>query len=398
MRFQSAVGFHIDFPGLDGHHVRIFPMPAILSHCKMEKIPAAVHREDILTGHWQQEDAPAVSQSQTLHRPLEETTVVQELPPADHGRKAWMFCASAFLLDLMIFGYSTSYGIFQIYYTTHPPFENTSSVGITATGTICIGLMYGEAILVSLAAGRYPDYVKPAMWVGLGLFCLSLLASSFATKVWQLILFQGIGVGVGGGLLYWPIALYLPQWFVVRQGLASGLIFSGSGAGGFLFPLLLDVMLEHIGVQWALRIWTLATTILSGIALLGVNPRLPVPRYTSEHRRPRVIPPQLDFLKSTLFWAFVALSFFPVSLYIASFATLVSSPLSATIVFSTFNVASDIGQVTRCSLDTCATASLTRGSCSSARSEAALPHSFSGASESRTPSRASSPLPSSSGV
>ncbi|KAH9947010.1 hypothetical protein B0H21DRAFT_367675 [Amylocystis lapponica] len=164
--------------------------PAAVLVCEVAPIPL----EGILTG--QQEDAFAVSQSQTLHRPLEETTAVQELPPADRGRKAWMFCASAFLLDLMIFGYSTSYGIFQVYYTTHPPFENTPSVGIAATGTICIGLMYGEAILVSLAAGRYPDYVKPAMY-----------------RCW-----------VGGGLLYWPIALYLPQWFVVRQGLASGLI------------------------------------------------------------------------------------------------------------------------------------------------------------------------------
>ncbi|KAH9947008.1 MFS general substrate transporter [Amylocystis lapponica] len=310
---------------------------------------APVHREDILTG--QQEDTLAVSQSQTLHRPLEETIAVQELPPVDRGRRAWMFCASAFLLDLMIWGYSTSYGIFQVYYTTHPPFENTSSVGITATGTICIGLMYGEAILVSLAAGRYPDYVKPAMWVGLGLVCLSLLASSFATKVWHLILLQGIGVGAGGGLLYWPIVFFLPQWFVVRRGLAAGLIFSGSGAGGFLFPLLLNVMLERVGVQWALRIWALAIMILSGIALLGVNPRLPVPRYTSENRRPRFIPLQLDFLKGTLFWAFSittilqALSFFPVSLYIATFATLVSSPLSATVVLSVFNVASVVGQV-----------------------------------------------------
>ncbi|KAH9945599.1 MFS general substrate transporter [Amylocystis lapponica] len=290
--------------------------------------------------------------AQIVHRSQEETTnAVQELPPVDRGKKAWMFCASAFSLELMIWGYGFSYGIFQTYYTTHPPFENIPSVGIAAVGTICLGLMYGQALFVSLAVGRYPDYVKPAMWVGLGLVCLSLLASSFAKKLWQLILFQGIGVGAGGGLLYFPIIHLLSQWFVVRRGLAAGLIFSGSCAGGFLLPLLLNAMLDRVGVQWTLRIWALATMVVSGIALLGINPRLPVPRYTREQRRPRFIPPQLHFLKSPLFWAFSitnimqALSFFPVSLYIATFATLISSPLYATVVLSLFNSAGVVGEV-----------------------------------------------------
>lgn len=30
---------------------------------------------------------------------------VQELPPIDGGKKAWIFCASAFFLELMVWGF-----------------------------------------------------------------------------------------------------------------------------------------------------------------------------------------------------------------------------------------------------------------------------------------------------
>ena len=100
--------------------------------------------------------------------------------------------------------------------------------------------------------GKYPDYKKTLMWSGLALYCVSLFASSFATQasviicrfsllshrfllsiqVWQLILLQGVGVGVGGGCLYMPVIRLLPEWFSERRGLAAGIIFSGTGVGG----------------------------------------------------------------------------------------------------------------------------------------------------------------------
>ena len=51
-------------------------------------------------------------------------------------------------------------------------------------------------------------------------------------QVWQLILLQGAGVGIGGGIVYLPIIKLLPEWFSERRGLASGLIFSGTALGG----------------------------------------------------------------------------------------------------------------------------------------------------------------------
>ena len=163
------------------------------------------------------------------------------------------------------------------------------------------------------------------MWFGLALYFVSLFASSFATQVctaafstsyseaynlaaqvWQLILLQGVGVGIGGGILYMPVIKLLPEWFSERRGLAGGIIFSGTGVGGFVFPLLLNALLGKVGLRWTLRIWAIGTAICSGIALLGMRSRFPVPKFNAVQRRPKLIPSRLEFLHNALFWTFVS--------------------------------------------------------------------------------------------
>ena len=54
-------------------------------------------------------------------------------------------------------------------------------------------------------------------------------------QVWLLIALQGVGLGFGGALCYWPVIFLVSQWFVQRKGLASGIVFAGSGIGGKSF-------------------------------------------------------------------------------------------------------------------------------------------------------------------
>ena len=140
---------------------------------------------------------------------------------------------------------------------------------------------------------------------------------------------------------------------------------------GFVFPLLLNALLNNVGLRWTLRIWAIGTTVAAGIAFLGMRGRLPVPKYNAVHRRPKLVPNRLDYLGTTLFWSVVStllrsergngdqqytdeqaitnmlqgLSYFPVSLYIATFAKGLSNQLTATTVLSLFNVSAVIGQI-----------------------------------------------------
>ena len=93
-------------------------------------------------------------------------------------------------------------------------------------------------------------------------------------QVWQLILLQGVGVGIGGGIVYMPVVKLLPEWFSERRGLASGIIFSGTGVGGFVFPLVLNALLNKVGLRWTLRIWAISTTLFSAVAMLGMRPEI----------------------------------------------------------------------------------------------------------------------------
>ncbi|KAI0700119.1 MFS general substrate transporter [Cerioporus squamosus] len=270
---------------------------------------------------------------------------VQELPPVDKGIRAWTFCAAAFVLEMMVWGFGFSYGIFQDYYTSHPPFDSSSGVAIGAVGTVALALQYGEVVFLSFILGKYPDYLRSAMWFGLALYFVSLFCSSFATQVWQLILLQGVGVGIGG------VIKLLREWFSERRGLAGGIIFSGTGVGGFAFPFLLNTLFDKVGLRWTLRIWALGTSLCSAVALLGMRSRFPVPRYSATQRRPQFIPPQLTFIKTSLFWSFAVtnllqgLSYFPVSIYIPTFTRSLSDQFTATVVLALFNSSGVLGQV-----------------------------------------------------
>ena len=169
------------------------------------------------------------------------------------------------------------------------------------------------------------------MWFGLVLYFTSLFCSSFATQVcvlpmllclrkssraslmrqscdtqvWQLILLQGVGVGIGGSILYIPVIRLVPEWFQERRGLAGGIIFAGTGVGGFAFPFLINYLLDKVGLRWTLRIWAIGTSVCSAVALLGIRSRFPTPRYTAAQQRPKFFPRQVPFLTNALFVTFV---------------------------------------------------------------------------------------------
>ncbi|CDO72173.1 hypothetical protein BN946_scf184970.g25 [Trametes cinnabarina] len=157
------------------------------------------------------------------------------------------------------------------------------------------------------------------MWSGLVLYFAALFCSSFATEVWQLILLQGVGVGVGGGLLYMPVIKLLPEWFSERRGLAGGIIFAGTGLGGFAFPFILNALLDRVGLRWTLRSFPYPEVH-----------RSPAP--TSVHTplcQLRNQPAILDLL----------------SLYIATFTRSIASQLTATVVLALFNSSAVVGQI-----------------------------------------------------
>jgi len=105
--------------------------------------------------------------------------IPDNLPPMDRGRQAWMFCLCACVLEMLIWGYGFSFGVFQDWYTSNPPFNTASPIAVSAIGASALGIM-------ALIQTR-PQWMRKIMWGCLGLCSACLLLSSLRQRYRQLI-------------------------------------------------------------------------------------------------------------------------------------------------------------------------------------------------------------------
>ncbi|KAJ5819696.1 hypothetical protein N7474_005287 [Penicillium riverlandense] len=195
-------------------------------------------------------------------------------PPPDGGFQAWSQVALAHLIIFNTWGYINSFGVFQTYYTqtlNHPPSD------ISWVGSIQIFLLF----FIGTFSGRATDagYFKFTFAMGALLETFSIFMTSLCTKYWQLFLAQGVGQGIGCGLMFCPTLALISTYFAKRRGIALGLVASGSATGGLVFPAVIMRLLPRVGYGWTVRTLgfiTLATLIP---CLIFLKQRLP-PRTT----------------------------------------------------------------------------------------------------------------------
>lgn len=209
--------------------------------------------------------------------------------------------------------------------------------------------MYLSAPLVSALLAAFPRFIRVCSFVGLAIIIVALVASSFATRVWHLILTQGVMYAIGGGMLYFPTVIYLDQWFVRRKGSAYGVMWAGTGASGLALPFVMDWGLHRYSFSTMLRVWAIVMAILSGPLLYCVKPRIPVSRSGSQSRPRRL---DFGFLKSRTFWILQignileSLGFFVPGIWLPSYARAVGlSSVGGTIVLALFNATSVFGTI-----------------------------------------------------
>jgi len=119
--------------------------------------------------------------------------------------------------------------VFQDFYTQTLPFSLHPS-GIAVVGTCALSILYLGSFIVYALLNRFITFQKYACPLGFAIMSLSLILASFATKVWHLILTQGIMFAIGGCLPLYTSVLWLDGWFIERKGLAFGVLCTGNGA------------------------------------------------------------------------------------------------------------------------------------------------------------------------
>jgi MFS family permease len=134
---------------------------------------------------------------------------------------------------------------------------------------------------VGTFSGRATDagYFRFTLTVGATFVVFSIFMTSLCTEYWQLFLAQGLGQGIGCGLMFCPTLALISTYFVKRRGIAIGLVASGSATGGMVFPAVVMRMLPEVGYGWTMRTLGFITMATLIPCLLFFKQRLP-PRTT----------------------------------------------------------------------------------------------------------------------
>lgn len=276
-------------------------------------------------------------------------------PPTDRGRHAWTFLAACWLVEAMLWAFPLAFGIFQSYYSSHPLFQDSDSIptiGTLATGSSYLGMPFVNAIVL-----RWPQYQRQLCLFGWLLCVLGLVGASFATKVWQLLLFQGLIYGIGWVVCYTPFLFMLNGWFIKKRGLAYGILFGASGVSGLVIPLVVGHILDRFGFRVALRVYAIVTVFVSIPGFFLIKPRI----------KPSITPPTASELhklagESDSIWRVVqsphfavftaaifiqGLAFFLPNVFLPSYAISLSLPLaSANSLLALLSLSQVVGQLT----------------------------------------------------
>ncbi|TFY54145.1 hypothetical protein EVJ58_g9032 [Rhodofomes roseus] len=171
------------------------------------------------------------------------------LPP-DGGASAWMTVAGAWLVQFATFGYISSFGVYQDYYTTYYLPAETSS-NISWIGSLQLCLMYAPGVFVGRAFDAGYFHHLEILGALLYVFSIFMLSLARPGEYYQVFLAQAVGMGLGLGLTFLPSLSVVGHHFRARRALAVGIAISGSSAGGIVFPIMLNRLFQDPAVGFA---------------------------------------------------------------------------------------------------------------------------------------------------
>ncbi|KAG1843901.1 major facilitator superfamily domain-containing protein [Suillus subluteus] len=170
-------------------------------------------------------------------------TACSESGPPDGGFRAWRTVFGCFVMQFCAFGYISSFGVYQDYYTriylTNYPPSAISWIG---------ALTSFLAVNITLISGPLYDrgWFYYMVIAGSSLQSLSLFVLSFAKpgQFYMIFMVQGILSGIGIGLTYGPSLAVASQHFSRRRTLVMSLVTSGTPLGSMIHPIMLNHLLN----------------------------------------------------------------------------------------------------------------------------------------------------------
>ncbi|KAK7415582.1 hypothetical protein QQZ08_012298 [Neonectria magnoliae] len=179
------------------------------------------------------------------------------------------------ILQLPIWGFAMSYGVFQEYYSDNMTLKGdrniTGVIGTTANGVMYLSMPF----LFALFTRRWAHRRQVSALCGTAIACLNFFLSSYSTAVWHLVATQGIASALGCALIYSPATLSLGEWYTTsNRALAYGIVLSCKNIVGTSCPFMLRALIDAYGYRTTLKVWTaiVGGTSIFAICLIPTHP------------------------------------------------------------------------------------------------------------------------------
>ncbi|KAL8867907.1 MAG: hypothetical protein Q9174_005354, partial [Haloplaca sp. 1 TL-2023] len=164
-------------------------------------------------------------------------------------------------------GIVNAFGVYQSYYQDELLSTN-SAFEISWIGSIQAFLL----LLVGVLTGPLFDrgFLNALLLTGSFLTVFGIMMTSLCTSYWQVILAQGVCVGLGAGCLFVPSIAVVSTYFTtpIKRAVATGLAVGGSSIGGIIYPIAFRQMQPSLGFEWATRVIGFITMAVDLTAIL----------------------------------------------------------------------------------------------------------------------------------
>lgn len=144
-----------------------------------------------------------------------------------------------------------SFGTYQAYYEDGI-LSSSSPSNISWIGSIQSFLL----MFVGAATGPVYDagYARELIGFGSFLIVFGQMMLSLCNSYYQVMLTQGISIGLGSGCLFVPAVAILSTYFSTKVATAMGIAAAGSSLGGVIYPIIFHRLQPILGFPWATRV------------------------------------------------------------------------------------------------------------------------------------------------
>lgn len=207
----------------------------------------------------------AVDGDGETHAPIFE----DEVQYPEEGWTAWSQVIAGNMLNMLAWGLPASFGVYQLYYTERTGLSSSQASWI-GSAQVFLTLALGTV------SGRLADagYSRHAVLAGCLVIVSGTLLTSFCTQYWQILIAQGVYIGLGLGMAYMPSIAVIGCYFKRRRSLALAISTTGGGFGSLVFPSVLQYLIPRVGFPWAVRYSALVALVMALVANLLLKPRV----------------------------------------------------------------------------------------------------------------------------